>query len=314
MTDAKLSYILATDSLATVRGVVEHLARQTRADRVELVLISPAALGAREALAASGLGAVLEVRCESPLRLAAARALGVQAASAPYVFLGETHSFPEPELVESLLEGFAGPWSAVVPALVNANPRAPTSCAGFLLDYGVWDPERPAEEVETPLVYNAAHRREALLGLGERLAAGLSAVDHDLWRELAAGGHRARFEPAARIRHLNVAAGRAFARERFLCGVRLGLHRAHRWPLARRLLYAAAAPLAAAVLAQRSTPAIRTHLRHGRLPRGTLAWIAAALALRVTGEALGYLGFAPRGLEAELTELELHKSRYAGAT
>jgi len=46
----------------------------------------------------------------------------------------------------------------------------------------------------------------------------------------------------------------------------------------------------------------------------TLAWIAAALALRVTGEELGCLGLdQPHALEAELTELEVHKTRYAGA-
>ena len=52
-----------------------------------------------------------------------ARAAGVRAASAPIVFIGETHSYPQPGWAEALLTAFEGPWAAVVPAIGNANPN-----------------------------------------------------------------------------------------------------------------------------------------------------------------------------------------------
>jgi hypothetical protein len=306
-----LSYILATDTVETVRPVLEALRRQTRAAAVEVVLVAPSPLALDEV--PSGLGAVREARCPAPLELPAAREIGVRAATAPIVFLGETHSYPEPGLVERLLGAFtAGGWTAVVPAIVNANPGAAASWAGFLYDYGAWQAGRPAGEVAEPLVYNAAYRRDALLAVPE-LARALSAIDHDLWRALAAVGHRAAFEPEARLRHLNVARRGPYLRERFLCGARLGLHRGQRWGWPRRLAYAAAAPLVPFVLAARARGAASLADGARPLPRGVAATAALGLVARATGEAIGYLGLAPASVERHETELELHKVRYAGA-
>ena len=313
MTTAAISYVLATDTLETVRPVLAALGRQTRAASVELVLISPAPLELAVEPPPASLGSVREVRCPAPLGLPEARAIGVRAAAAPIVFLGETHSYPEPELVERLLATFDGGWSAVVPRLVNANPSGATSWAGFLYDYGAWHAGRPAGEVAEPLVYNSAYRRDVLLGLGERLAPGLSSIDHDLWRELAATGHRAAFEPGARLRHLNVGRIGPFLRERFLCGARFGRHRARRWPWPRRLAYAAATPLVPFVLVARAREGVRTAFRDATPPRGTRTAAALGLVARAAGEALGYLGLASAGVERAATEIEVHKVRYAGS-
>jgi hypothetical protein len=167
--------------------------------------------------------------------------------------------------------------------------------------------------VPEPLVYNAAYRREALLSVPE-LAAGLSAIDHDLWRALSAAGDRAAFAPGARIRHLNVGRTRPYLRERFLCGARLGRHRARRWAWPRRLVYAAASPLVPFVLAGRAREAVRRAGGAGELPPGTRRTAFVGLLARAAGEALGYLGGAPRDAELAETELELHKVRYAGTT
>jgi hypothetical protein len=308
----ELSYILATDALDTVRGVLEHLARQTRVDALELLLVSPAELDGDLSRVPPALSRVRALRTAAPLSLAEARAIGVHAAAAPLVFVGETHSYPEPEMIERLLEAFAGPWSAVVPALVNANPASASSWAGFLLDYGLWNAARPAGEIAEPLVYNAAYRREPLAALGDRLADLLSPVDHDLWHELAARGHRAAFAPAARIRHLNVARLRPFFQERSLCGTRMGLHRARRWPLAKRLLYAAAWPLVPFVLGARARAGARHYAAAGVLPRWTSTWLAGGLLARAAGEACGYLGWGGPGVDTVTTELEVHKTNYAG--
>ena len=50
--------------------------------------------------------------------LAPARAAGVRAASAPIVFIGETHIYPQPGWADALLAAFEEPWTAIVPAIV----------------------------------------------------------------------------------------------------------------------------------------------------------------------------------------------------
>jgi hypothetical protein len=303
----ELAYVLATDEVATVRGVLAALGRQTRADAIELVLVAPGELDTRAVPA--NLGGLRVERCPSPIALPVARALGIRAATAPLVFVGETHSFPEPEMVERLLAAFAEGWDGVVPAIVNANPGSARSWAGFLLDYGRWGARRPAAAISDPLVYNAAYRRDALLALGEGLADAISSTDTDLQRAFHAAGRRVHFEPAARIRHLNVSRLGAFLRERFCCGLLLGRFRARRWPWHRRLLYAAAAPLVPVVLFVRSRRAIAAALAAERPPRATAIWIAVALVTRAAGEALGYLG-AGAGSERVETEIEIHRGRY----
>jgi hypothetical protein len=304
-----LSYVLVTDEPATVRGVLAHLDRQTRAGAIELVLVSPAEVDPADAELPRALGAVRTVRCPAPLDLPSARALGVRAASAPFVFVGETHSFPEPEMVERLLAAFAAGWDSVMPAIVSANPRTGPSSAAYLIDYARFGPDEPAAELAEPLFYNSAFRRDALLALGDALADAMSSVDRGAWAPLAAAGRRARFEPAARIRHLNVSFARALVRERWLCGLRFGRFRARRWRWPRRLAYAAAAPLVPLVLGSRVAGVARRAVAKGAVPATTPLWMALALAVRAAGEGLGYLGFGHAAAAAE-TEIEIHRTRY----
>jgi hypothetical protein len=305
-----LSYVLATDALATVRGVLACLRRQTRADLVELLLVSPEPLAGDLATATAGLAAVREVRCPAPLRLPEARALGVRAASAPIVFVGETHSFPEPEMVEELLRAFEGPWAAVMPAIGSANPAAGASWAAYILDYGAWHAARPAGEIDEPLVYNSAFRRAALLALGDGLADGISAIDHDVGRSLRATGKRAAFAPRAQINHLNVNRPCWLLVERFYCGIRFGLFRAGKWGWPRRLLYAGASLGTPALLAWRARRIIRHHAVHQELPASTWLWLPLGLVARAAGEALGYLGMGGEGILEHETEIEVHRERY----
>lgn len=305
----ELSYVLVTDTIETVAGVLAHLERQTAASAIELVLISPNTIDADDPALDRGLGAVRIVRCEEPIDLSSARALGVRSATAPVVFIGETHSFPEPEMVERLLAAMQGTWDAVVPAVINAHPDSVRSWAVHLMDYGAWSPHRPAEATDEPLVYNAAFRRDALLALGDQLADAISAIDDDLWRSFGAAGRRARFEPTARIRHLSVSRPAALIRERILCGLRFGEFRARRWPWWRRLLYAAGSPLVPFVLYWRKRQAVLRHRAAERFPASMSLWMIWLLTLRAAGEGFGYLGFGVHADSAE-TEIEIHRTRY----
>jgi hypothetical protein len=113
-----------------------------------------------------------------------ARAVGIRAASAPIVFIGETHAYPQPGWAEALFTAFEGPWAAVVPAIGNANPTSAASWASYLFDYGMWGPNRRSGEIADPLIYNTAYRREVLLSFGESLSAVLDPSQETLWPSL----------------------------------------------------------------------------------------------------------------------------------
>ena len=135
----RISVVLVTDQYRTIRRVLACLSSQTARSEIELVIVLPAE--SRDATAESalqGFSSVRYVELASILPIPAARAAGIRAASAPIVFLGETHSFPDPRLAELLIAAHDGSWDAVVPGLSNANPQTVLSWASFLMDYGLW--------------------------------------------------------------------------------------------------------------------------------------------------------------------------------
>ena len=138
----EISVVLATDSWQAVRQAFEAFGRQSAAGRLEVLLVAPRAELERVDLGGAGaLAVVHRVEAESPFELSRARAQGARAASAPRVFVGETHSFAEPTLAAELLAALEqAPRGEVPPALVpciyNVNPTGAVSWASFLIDYG----------------------------------------------------------------------------------------------------------------------------------------------------------------------------------
>ena len=250
---------------------------------------------------------------EDPMNdLAVARAAGVRAASAPLVFIGETHSFPQPRLTEIIVEAMtSADWSVVVPAICNANPQGALSWSGYILDYGQWADGLPAGEIADAPVYNAAYKTGTLLALGSRLSSALGQSD-ELALTLRAGGHRTRFEPDARIDHANVIRLRHWIMNRLLAGILIGANRSRKWPLTRRAAYVGGSFLIPLVLLRRLMPGIREVARGNRLPVGTLPAVVVALILRAGGEALGYAGLFSGCASRGMHRYEVHKLKYAG--
>jgi hypothetical protein len=306
----RMSYVLVTDGFETIRSVVDRLREQTVRGQLELVLVAPS----EEAVATGGgefegFGSVRVVPVDAPLALGDARAAGVRAASAPVVFIGETHSFPHDRLAEALLEAHDGSWAVVVPGFGNVNPDDVLSWAGFLSDYGAWVAELPAGEMDYAPIYNASYRRSVLLELGDALGSALSQGD-EMLIALREGEHRIYFEPAARIDHLNLSRPTAYVRERYGSGVLIAGERARRWPWRRRLLYLAGAPLLPAVYLSRVVSGVRTVRRSTRLPLGTSAAVLLGCVAKAAGEMTGYaLGPRPAA-EPRMAEYELHKAAY----
>jgi hypothetical protein len=198
-----------------------------------------------------------------------------------------------------------------VPAIGNANPTGAVSWAGYLFDYGNWGLDRTAGEMSDPLIYNTAYRREALLIFGDQLTDALDPNEEALWPRFTAMGHRAAFAPQARILHLNVARLRWLVSEKFYVGVVLGTCRSQRWAWPRRLLYIAASPLIPFVLLARIVRGTRSALPR-RLPAATFPLLLVGAIAKVVGEVIGYLGVRLPSLERRLTDIEIHKVRYAG--
>jgi hypothetical protein len=314
MTDARstprLSIVLATDTYETIHPVLSALRRQPRAREIEPIIVLLA--GGASGVPPEDVNSFPHVQIvRSVSGLSEARAVGIRAASAPIVFIGETHSYPQPGWAEALLAAFEGPWAAVVPAICNANPSGAPSWASYLFDYGMWGPNRHSGEISDPLIYNTAYRREVLLSLGDRLPLALDPSEETLWPWLWRQGHRAAFASDARIMHLNVGRFSTMIHEKFCVGVVLGTHRSARWSPFRRLLYFLGSPLIPIMLFTRVLRGAR-HWPSDKLPAGAIGGVLISAIAKTAGEIAGYAGVKLPTAAATLHDMEIRKVQYAG--
>ncbi|MCP9818865.1 glycosyltransferase [Synechococcus sp. Cruz-9H2] len=311
MVSLALSYVVVTDTCATIAPLLSHLRRQSAVERIELVLVTPSRHAIDELpAAAAGIGRVVVVEADIN-NYAHALAQGIHKAMGPYVFLGETHSFPDPRFVETLMRTFAkGDWSVVAPGIGNGNPSTHWSWAAYLCDYACWSSALPAGECAAAPIYNAAYRLSLLQEFGADLERLLARSD-SLPRALQARGARTLFEPTARLAHVNIAQPRTWIDERMLTGHLVAAHRTRIWGAGWRLVYLLASPLIALVLFRRVLPGAWLTIRRQRLSPLLLLWILAGMVLRAWGEFLGYLGLSATDGERRMQDYELHKLDYA---
>lgn len=305
----RLSVILATDDYATIRPVIEQLRKQTIREDIEVVLVGPSTEALSEALARRHEFASIRI-VDAPTNLIAPlRAAGIRAASAPVVFIGETHSYLSPDGAEILLAALNGRWAAVCPAIGNANPGGALSWAGLLSDYGRWTNGLPAGEIPAVPPHNAVYRRSVLLDFGDRLEYALGFGD-ELPVRMRTLGQRSCFVPAAQMTHVNVSVRRHWVRERFVSGFITGANRARQWSRVRRFVYVAGSFLIPAVLFWRILPGVRAAAHTNRLPTWTIPAIVAGYVVRAAGELCGYAGMDRRDHEQQMNEYEMHKLAY----
>jgi hypothetical protein len=302
-----LSVILATDTFDRVVTVIDSFAMQTIAKQIELVLVitTPPDASAREQVE-QRFHSLKVIHVPPIVSLGSARAKGVIAAEAPFVFIVETHAYPHAQLAEKLVAALSGEWSHVVPGFRNANPDSGLSWVGFLSDYGTWAESLPAGEIDKGPAHNAAFRRSVLLEFGERLEHVLTFGD-ELYLTFRARGHRSYFEPAASIGHVNLNRFRPFVRERYLAGALIGGYRSARWGLIRRLVYAIGSPLIPIVTLSRVRKGVRETGRRQSLPAGTIPALVLGAMVKAAGEMHGYLLGVPDSAEEEMTGYEVRK-------
>ena len=302
-----LSVILATDTLERVERVLESIAAQTIAERIEILLIMTHDPDREKLESLTGGTYALEViKVASIAPLAQARAIGVRAAKAPFLFIAETHAYPDPDLAERLVAALSGEWSVAVPGFRNSNPDSGLSWAGFLSDYGAWSDTLARGETERAPSHDAAFRRDVLMAFGDRLDNALTFGD-ELYVTLRERGQRCYFESTAGIQHVNIEKFPAFIRERYLSGVLIGGYRSERWTMLRRIAYAGGSPLIPIVILSRIYKGVREVGRREKLPASTLPSILLGAVFKAAGEARGYLFGAPHSAEVGMTAFEVEK-------
>jgi cellulose synthase/poly-beta-1,6-N-acetylglucosamine synthase-like glycosyltransferase len=227
------------------------------------------------------------------------------------VFL-EEHCRTSPGWLEAILQAFSdGPWVAVGPRVVSANPGAGFSDAMSMINYGDWaGGHHRAREVDMLPGNNSAYLREALLALDDALDTLLLSDTVLQWR-LSEEGGRLFFEPQAVVAHRYPTTLWSAAKGEYLYHVGFGGARAESfgWPWPLRFGYALASPAVAL-------------LRLGRLLRGkgdpanvqqtrrNLLAVLALMSAAVLGQAAGVI-FGPRAAQSRFTDYELNESRRA---
>jgi hypothetical protein len=306
-----MSVVLVTDTYETIRHVLARLARQTAKSELEVVIVIPAdANRAGDARDMDGFAAVKVVEVASVQPVPNARAAGIRAATAPIVFLGETHSFPHPQFVEWLIAAHDGDWDVVVPGILNANPATAWSWSSFLMDYGTWLDTLPSGQIGGGPTWNVAYKRSVLAEIDERLEAAMEHGDElAIWFHARHG--RAYFEPRAQLDHANVSQFRPWLEQRFLCGVLVANARRRRWSLSKRALYVAASPLIPLVILYRLKAPIRNLLGAKAMPAGSIAALLLGTVVRTAGEVVGYVRGARPEAQPRMDHFELHKLAFA---
>ena len=302
-----LAVILATDNYERGRQLIESMMRQTIAKRIELVLVTSSPDGVRRGTAGNNhFHSIIVVPKETVVPLSRSRAAGVHASTAPYIFIAETHAYPDPEVCERIVELLSEGWSLVVPGLRNANPRNGISWGAFLSDYGAWSRVLPAGEIERAPAHNTAFRREVLMDFGDKLEKAFGFGD-SLHEGMKSRGQRAWFVPEVAVGHVNIYRIRHWLRERYLSGVLIGGSRSEKWPWSRRILYVAASPLIPFVVLSRVRSGVREVARRETLPLSTYPIIIGGVILKVLGEVRGYVFGASEKSEAKMTAFEIRK-------
>ncbi len=303
-----MSIVLPTDTFATITPVVRHLERLKIGRGVEVVIVVPF-----EEMAtgfASTLENVVIQGVQSIYPLSAARAAGIRAAAAPYVFMGETHSFPRAGMFEELLRAHESGWGVAVPIFENDNPDGMVSWAGFINGYASWTAGRHASEINYAPLFNCSYQRSFLVGLGADLDRTLKSGEN-VMAQVRSAGLRVWLEPAARIGHVNMSELWTWLNQRIVAGRVIASVRAARWSLVRRMLFAAGAPLIPVVLLSRHRNGIMRTINVARIPARVLLVMGVGMIAQAMGEMAGYLLGNSSRADRRYDEFEVRQLSFA---
>lgn len=269
---------------------LDALCAQSALNAMEIVVVDVAKRGAPPLVAPAD--APVEIVSHPALESwGEARRAGFDRTSAPAIAFVEEHCVVDPAWAAALLEAHQGPWASVGYAFRNANPESYVSRAAMLTDYGLWLEPAPRGRTSLLASNNVSYKREALLGLGDRLDEAIGS-DFVAQEALSERGLPMFLESRAVVSHENFTTVREtglanYAWCRTMAGRRAA---AAGWSLPRRIAQAAVTPI--------SAPAFRTLRLARTLGRRRPLWQPFLLGLPVflvvsvwagIGEAVGYL-------------------------
>jgi hypothetical protein len=306
----QLSVVIATDSYAAIRKVLRCFRAQGDPARLEIVIASLA--GAQispDAPELRGFPHVRIVEVDDEIDIARAEAEALPLATADYVVLAETCSYPRPGFVDAIVEACRSQkWAVVGPAATNANPDSDTSWAGMIINYGRFFPADDAGPARMVPGHDSAYRREVLSSLGGELGALVRSLSA-LQTELRARGHQLYREPAARVEMLNVSRPGWFLIDQFGKGRQFAWLRRRYWSRVRSLLYAAGSPLIPLIRLLKALVILRARGEQRDVLRGARpVLLLGGLLAGAAGECAGYL-FGERAAPG-FYERNLHRPRY----
>ncbi|MDA0658072.1 MAG: hypothetical protein O2931_05420 [Planctomycetota bacterium] len=266
--DLALSVILSTiEGFHTIRHVIECLRQQSVCDRIEVLIVVPdkEILKINESVN-DAFAKVTIVEVGPGASLEQARAIGVREAIAPIVLFAEDHAYPEPGWAAAIIRAHEGPWTAVSPAVTNANPDSMLSWADFLLSYGDWYYPGSSREIHGALIHNGSFKRDALLDFGEDLAKQLGRKS-TLVNDLTSGGSRLYLESGATVHHANVSKFFPCVGLWLCCGRIFAANRVESegWSIVRRLVYILMLPVIPVLRLRAGWPAIQNARQFERL-------------------------------------------------
>jgi hypothetical protein len=311
MSSPRISVIVVTDRYSTIRRVLRSLRSQTARSDMEVVIVMPAGLRGDDDVVSldDDFAALRIVEIPTVHPMPHARAAGIRAATAPIVFLGETHSFPEPEFFEAILDAHHGEVEVVVPGMSNANPENALSWGSFLADYGMWLDSLPAGLTGGGPTWNVAYLKSVLEEVDQRLELAMEHGD-EMGRLLQLRGTRFRFEPRARLPHANVSLAKWWLEQRFLCGMLVGNARKNRWRIGRRLGYAVASPIIPFLSLYRLRHTLAALRSNRQLDASIVFTLFVGSVVRTAGEVVGYVRGAHAGAQERMDHYELHKLEF----
>ncbi len=281
--EPKIAIVLPTDSAETIQPVLRCLETLNMGARLEIVIVIPDHQPVSDLIKSN----VRVTTVPSIYPLAGARAAGVRAATAPYVFMGETHSFPRPGMLEAIIDAHEKGATIVVPAFENENPGSAVSWACFLNGYAPWTDWRNAGRIGYAPLFNVSYVREFLTELGASLDTVLLTGEDMMLRVRSANGYAA-IETTARIGHMNIAHARDWLPQRIVAGRVIASIRSARWPIAQRLVYALGAPLIPVVLLWRHRHGIIGTMARNDVSLAVFPLLALGMCFQAVGELIGY--------------------------
>ena len=310
---ARLSVVLAClgghDSIATT---VAALRRQTVANLVQLLIVSPNGSGiTTDHHDLRDFASVKVVSIDSATSVARANAAGIREATAPVVAFSEDHSFPDPGWAESLIKAHEQHWTAVGPAVRNANPATAVSWADFFIGYGPWAEPISAGTVDFLPGHNSSYKRAVLLEYEGGLEDMLEAETILHW-ELRKKGYELYLEPNAKTSHANFSLLSSWVQAQFFGGWVFGGSRVLTMSMFQRLAYLAGAPLIPFVrFARICRHIMRTKNLDCPIVR-VLPVLLFGLTLDGVGQMLGY-ALGARSSKEKLAHLEYHRIEHVTA-